>query len=216
MTIEIANRLVERRKAAGLSQEELAEKLGVSRQAVSKWERGEASPDTDNLIALARLYNISIDELLNGEKPVEEEEAEQEVVDPIPDNDDDDDDDEDEDERKENGFRRTRNFIHSIGFSVAVIVYLVLGFTWTSPSALGWSAGWIVFLIPPMAASVCTALEERKVTRFAFPLFIVSLYCGLGIIGSAYGQNFWHPWWILFLLIPLFYTLFGFMEVKRK
>ena len=64
MNIEIANRLVELRRAHGYSQEELAGKLGVSRQAVSKWERAESSPDTDNLIALARLYSISLDGLL--------------------------------------------------------------------------------------------------------------------------------------------------------
>ena len=46
MNLEIANRLVEYRKRAGYSQEELADKLGISRQAVSKWERVEASPDT--------------------------------------------------------------------------------------------------------------------------------------------------------------------------
>ena len=64
MNIAIANRLVELRRAHGYSQEELAGKLGVSRQAVSKWERAESSPDTDNLIALARLYSISLDGLL--------------------------------------------------------------------------------------------------------------------------------------------------------
>ena len=64
MTIELGNRLAELRKKHGLSQEELADQLGVSRQAVSKWERGEASPDTDNLIELARIYGISLDELL--------------------------------------------------------------------------------------------------------------------------------------------------------
>ena len=64
MNIEIANRLVQLRREQGLSQEELASKLGVSRQAVSKWERAESSPDTDNLIALARLYGVSLDELL--------------------------------------------------------------------------------------------------------------------------------------------------------
>ena len=53
-----------RRKQAGLSQEALADKLGVSRQAVSKWERAESLPDTDNLIALAALYGLTLDELL--------------------------------------------------------------------------------------------------------------------------------------------------------
>ncbi len=67
MDLAMAQRLVDRRKAAGLSQEALAAQLGVSRQAVSKWERSESSPDTDNLIALAALYSVSLDELLYGE-----------------------------------------------------------------------------------------------------------------------------------------------------
>ena len=67
MDLAMAQRLVDRRKAAGLSQETLAAQLGVSRQAVSKWERSESSPDTDNLIALAALYDVSLDELLYGQ-----------------------------------------------------------------------------------------------------------------------------------------------------
>lgn len=67
MDLAMAQRLVDRRKAASLSQEALAAQLGVSRQAVSKWERSESSPDTDNLIALAALYGVSLDELLYGE-----------------------------------------------------------------------------------------------------------------------------------------------------
>ena len=79
MNIEIANRLVNLRKEMGLSQEQLAEKIGVSRQAVSKWERSEASPDTDNLILLARLYNVSLDELLrtSDDIPRAEEETDE-------------------------------------------------------------------------------------------------------------------------------------------
>lgn len=72
MNLEIANRLVALRKENNLSQEALAEKLGISRQAVSKWERAEASPDTDNLIALAKLYHISLDELLKIHEDEEE------------------------------------------------------------------------------------------------------------------------------------------------
>ena len=71
MNIETANRLYELRKQNGLSQEEVADKLGISRQAVSKWERAEASPDTDNLILLSKLYNVTLDELLNSEKSIE-------------------------------------------------------------------------------------------------------------------------------------------------
>ena len=78
MNIETANRLLQYRKQHNLSQEELAEKIGVSRQAVSKWERSEASPDTDNLISLAEVYGVSLDELLKG-KP---EDAGQEQNDP--------------------------------------------------------------------------------------------------------------------------------------
>ncbi len=76
MNIEIANRLVQLRKAHGLSQEELASRLGISRQAVSKWERAESSPDTDNLIMLSQLYGVSLDELLSTEDPIPEPEPE--------------------------------------------------------------------------------------------------------------------------------------------
>ncbi len=61
---EIANRLAEIRREQGLSQEDLAERLGLSRQAISKWERGESQPDMGNLIALADVYGMTIDEMV--------------------------------------------------------------------------------------------------------------------------------------------------------
>lgn len=64
MNVEIAQRLAEMRREQGFSQEELAAQLGLSRQAVSKWERAESSPDTGNLIALADLYGVTLDELV--------------------------------------------------------------------------------------------------------------------------------------------------------
>ncbi|MEF9893693.1 MAG: helix-turn-helix transcriptional regulator [Anaerorhabdus sp.] len=78
MNIEIANRLVDLRKQHGYSQEELAQELGISRQAISKWERAESSPDTDNLILLAKLYNISLDEMLKATSETNTEEKTQE------------------------------------------------------------------------------------------------------------------------------------------
>ena len=56
------------RKQAGLSQEKMAEKIGVSRQAITKWENGTGTPDISNLMAIANLFQISIDELLSNGK----------------------------------------------------------------------------------------------------------------------------------------------------
>lgn len=70
MNVEIAQRLAAMRREQGYSQEELAERLGLSRQAVSKWERAESSPDTGNLIALAKLYGVSLDDLLRIDEDV--------------------------------------------------------------------------------------------------------------------------------------------------
>lgn len=56
------------RKQAGLSQEKMADKIGVSRQAITKWENGTGIPDISNLMAIADLFQISLDELLSNEK----------------------------------------------------------------------------------------------------------------------------------------------------
>ena len=65
--MELYEKLYELRRASGMSQEELAEKLGVSRQAVSKWESGATQPELSKLIELSKLYNVSVDELLSLE-----------------------------------------------------------------------------------------------------------------------------------------------------
>ena len=56
------------RRKKGLSQEQLAEKVGVSRQAVSKWEGGLATPELEKLIALSECFGITVDELTTGRK----------------------------------------------------------------------------------------------------------------------------------------------------
>ena len=67
MNIETANRLYELRKKNGYSQEELAAKLGLSRQAVSKWENDVSSPDISILSDLADILGVSLDTLLGKE-----------------------------------------------------------------------------------------------------------------------------------------------------
>ena len=62
----LAERLRENRVRCKMSQEFVAEAVGVSRQAVSKWENGLSDPSTANLVALAKLYGVPAEELLNG------------------------------------------------------------------------------------------------------------------------------------------------------
>ena len=66
--MELSQKIYELRTGSGLSQLDLAEKLGVSRQSVSKWETGQAVPDLDKLIRLADLFGISVDELVREEE----------------------------------------------------------------------------------------------------------------------------------------------------
>lgn len=159
MNIETANRLVELRKQHGYSQETLAEQLGLSRQAVSKWERAEASPDTDNLIALAHLYQISLDELLGNVVPSgpapQNLPAPDQPVNPL----------------ARHGFPLWfAALILAVGVLIAA---LVIGFFWSKMTAL-------------------------------YPILCVFLY-----LVSGFYFHKWHPTWLIFLTIPIFYILFS-------
>ena len=142
MNIDIANRLYEMRKKNNFSQEELAEKIGVSRQAVSKWERAEASPDTDNLILLSKLYNISMDELLSTNEPIE---AKPVIV---------------NEGKHENKYEEesSGNFWMVFPYPIFVaIVYLFLGFVFNL-----WHPGWMLFITIPIYYSVVSYSGRRR------------------------------------------------------
>ena len=81
--MNISEKILKLRKEKGLSQEAFAEKLGVSRQSVSKWESGGTLPDIDKIIAMSELFGVSTDYLLKDEAPETEtatEEAPEETA----------------------------------------------------------------------------------------------------------------------------------------
>ena len=71
--MEFNNKLYELRQQKGLSQEELAGRLNVSRQTISKWEVGESAPDMDNLVSISELFGVSLDELVLDKTPEKEQ-----------------------------------------------------------------------------------------------------------------------------------------------
>ncbi len=71
--MNISDRIQSLRKAKGISQEQLADVLGVSRQAVSKWEAEQSSPDLERIVAMAEYFDVTTDYLLRGIEPAKEQ-----------------------------------------------------------------------------------------------------------------------------------------------
>ena len=211
MTIETANRLYELRKKHNLSQEELAEKLGVSRQAVSKWERSEASPDTDNLIALAKIYDLSLDELIYGEKRAEEPKEEAtENTEPSS--------DEESAKEFEGGFINIKD---SSGDKVKIgLSGIVVEESSGERVEIGWNGvkvnvnksddkvGGKVIIDNNGAVNINVSTKEKKKTKFwlelPYPIICTVLYLLFGFLDILGG---WHPAWIIFVTIPIYYSL---------
>lgn len=237
MTIELANRLIEFRKKAGLSQEELADKLNISRQAVSKWERGESSPDTDNLIALAKIYNVSLDELVGNETTKEKEQGTKvnigkghidvtdedgsevhvsfdgvEVID-----------------KKDHIHIKKENHEHNIlklfglpfiilcsCFTLCVVLtYVITGCTYQgtlgTTKVNAWQGLWPLFILIPVPDSILRAIKHKKFCEFNFVFAVTATYLFVGML-----TGLWHPYWFLFLFIPVYYTIFGLIDNYKK
>lgn len=190
MNIEIANRLVALRKEKNLSQESLANELGISRQAVSKWERAEASPDTDNLILLAKLYGVSLDELLQTNQ--EEFESGKETK-----------------GTKEEKVKEQKDYVH-ISFKEGIHVK-----DGGDEVHIGWDGihvrengsddvdiGAGVFINGKEYDWKNSFDEYHHYSTFPIAILVSVAYIFIGIVYGA-----WHPGWLIFGLIPLYTTL---------
>lgn len=218
MTVSVANKLVELRKKNGLSQEELASRLGLSRQAISKWERAEASPDTDNLIQLARLYGVSLDALLldgdlepdslcreaptvresptAGEiKTLLQSEDRDELVFVFDKN----------EEDGDTGLGDSPKFMMRIFSALIVVVYLLFGVFVDM-----WHPGWLLFFLIPIVDSGIKAVARKDPHSFAFPILAVAFYLFMGFVWEI-----WHPTWVVFPLIPVYYAVLPSKKKKR-
>ena len=224
MTIEIANRLVELRKKSGLSQEELADKLGISRQSVSKRERAESSPDTDNLICLAKIYGVSLDELLSSDQEVEEiakdkKEQLKEDLKAIEKHLKEKEEDDDKCKEYRPEWKKRQKIFTVIGIidfsliiAIVAIVHIILAVTKTNEtSAMLLKGWWVNYFLAIVISSLGGAIGGKKWTNFAFP--ILALYVFL-FIGMYF--DIWSPTWIVFILIPVYYGIAGPIDNLNK
>lgn len=192
------------RKQKGLSQDEFASKMGVSRQAISKWERNESYPDTENLIAISRFFNISIDDLIN--KSIDDSMGEESsstndhMVISDQENNDDNKDYGDNDYDETNTYNKlATSLLINLPYPIIItIAYLLLGFLTDD----GWMIGWTLYVTIPIYYSVIDCIKRKRVTPFNYPVFTTFIFL---LLGMAF--HIWHPLWIIFLTIPAYYPI---------
>lgn len=175
-----------------LSQEDLANQLGVSRQAISKWEQDIALPDTNNLILIAKIFKVSLDDLVNYNDDLNNNNN---II-----NETDGKSQEEKGKKEYETFEKTPLFaiLAAIIFISCFLVFILVGIYVTN----GWNFSWIAILFIPILLSLVESIKRKKISAFLFPVLIVAIYC---FIGMLYGL--WHPYWFLFLFIPLFYII---------
>lgn len=196
MDIMTANRLQQLRKENGYSQEVLAEKLGISRQSVSKWERAESSPEIDNLMALSKIYGLTIDELLDvsGDKVIVKNTG-----------------------KKEHDFKgkmksllsKANDFGIYPNAAKKLLIFpfpIIVAFLYVALSMAFkiWHPLWIIFMTIPIYYRFAIACKANNKKVFALlipvPEMVVTVYLLLGISVGVWGYAS-----LLFLIIPLFY-----------
>lgn len=200
MNVEIAQRLAELRRERGFSQESLAEQLGLSRQAVSKWERAESAPDMGNLIALADLYGVTLDELLRVSPEVEEDvryesqeraaSSEAQAVEAA-------------EEAREAAERAEAAAVAASQEAPPQKVVVEV-------NAPGCQTVPVQQPFPPAAvAPIAPPPPEPKDPLRSFPY---PLLCAVLFLLAGFCFGWWHPAWIIFLTIPFYYWVVSTLE----
>ena len=183
--MKISERLYNLRKDKKLSQEELANVLGVSRQSISKWETGESTPDFDKIIPLCNFYGITSDELLSGKKDIVEAQKEE----------------------KKNNF--ARNIAISIGlYIVSLAIFLVMAAVFDQP-IIGIA---LFFTTIAIATSIIvySSIKYKPKKEKEEDNTVAKQVCDIvGLIGLvlyfivSFTTGAWHLTWIIFIIVGL-------------
>lgn len=207
------------RKEKAMTQAQLADLLGVTNKAVSKWETGEAMPETSLLLPLSRIFDVTVDELLEGKRnngnASNNKSFEQENV------------SEEYNFKEEMNFEDIKNHIftrgkddeksvlESIGgvvcscvFFLGVITYLLIGSIWNL-----WTPYWIIIPISALSCGIIGIIfdllnvkkRNRKIQRGENPYTgaicgVIMLVCIITylILGAIF--SLWHPYWIIIVI----------------
>ncbi len=193
MENELSSRFEKYRVSAGLTTDEIAEKLGVNRSLAEEWENGTSSPDGETLIAIAELYGVTVDQLtcLDPDEVIRDDGS---VISPLP--------KETNAEAKDVVFKKrdhtSRRNRYILFAALSAVIYVVLGLIFGL-----WHPLWVLFVAVPVEVSVFDVIEYRNIRKLNFPFLVTFVYL---LFGCLFG--WWHPSWLVFITVPLFYMIF--------
>ena len=150
----LGEKLKQLRIKENMSQEDLANKLNVSRQAISKREQNLSLPDTNNLILIAKIFHITLDELVNYNGDLNNVSEAKENKDDIEEN------------------------LSSLIFIACFLVFILVGVYVSG----GWTYSWISLLFIPVFLSLIESIKRKRISAFLFPVLIVAIYMILGLV----------------------------------
>ncbi len=191
--MSLGERLLELRKSKHLSQEEVADKLNVSRQTISKWETDSSTPDFDKIIPICELFEISTDELLTGNKEATEEKVNNYSM-----------------SEEEKSHKRIGGIVFSI-----FLYFIALAWIMTSVAALKFDpviSSAIFLLICGVATCViiysCIVYKKEKTEEEENPIIkkideIVSIITLVVYLLVSFLTMAWHITWIIWIIYAL-------------
>ncbi|MDE6210712.1 MAG: helix-turn-helix domain-containing protein [Clostridia bacterium] len=216
------------RKEKGMTQAQLAELLGVTNKAVSKWETGEAMPETSLLLPLSRILGVTVDELLDGKRNIEntanyediKRETTSEEYDPKAQF--------DFDDIKRHMFTKAKEDEKTVLESICGVVcasvfflglmsYLLIGAVWNL-----WSPYWIIIPICTLSCGIIGIIfdlfdvkkRNRKKERGENPYIgaicgVIMLVCTLTYLILGVIFSLWHPYWIIIVIGSFLCAIIG-------
>ena len=187
----IGERLYNLRKDKKISQEELANVLGVSRQTVSKWETGESTPDFDKIIPLCNYFGITSDELLSGKRDIVES------------------------NKNENKKAFARNLAISVALYISSVIMIIFFSTVFDQPELGVC---LFFFINAVATGLIIyngvvygkKVEKPKKKENTTIKLICEIIDIIGVVVYflvSFTTGAWHITWVIFLIVALCQTI---------
>lgn len=225
----LGNQIRKYRQQAQLSQETLAELVGVSRQAVSKWESNRSAPETGHLLRLAEIFSVSVEELIREPQLDTGSETAQEVLHLL---------------RADTAARRAERFCRIrrnlamtaavlLGYGVVYALGRLMGGGKDTHSIVAWLqntslrdnvylVGWLIrrgyFVGSAVLSAVTALLGLHRFSLTALTGFALALplgeYLGRVPVGQAYGQS--HRGWLIWAGIMLLSIILGIIAEKLK